>query len=45
MVQGMVMAMPDDAPIIRFPSEEEQQAALNEFAREMRRMQERTKDA
>ena len=33
--------MPDDAPIIRFPSEEEQQAVLNEFAREMRRAKER----
>src|SRR5260221_9141380 len=41
MVQGMVMTMPDDAPINRFPSEEEQQAALNEFAREMRRVKER----
>lgn len=33
--------MPDDAPIIRFPSEEEEQAALDEFAREMRRLEER----
>ncbi|HEY3743260.1 MAG TPA: hypothetical protein VGL53_25615, partial [Bryobacteraceae bacterium] len=35
------MTMPDDAPIIRFPSEEEQQATLDEFAREMRRVKER----
>ena len=41
MVQGMVMPMPDDAPIIHFPSEEEQQTALDEFAREMRRLEER----
>ncbi len=41
MVQGIVTTMPDDAPIIRFPSEEEQQAALDEFAREMRRVKER----
>ena len=41
MVQRIVMTMPDDAPIIRFPSEEEQQATLDEFAREMRRVKER----
>ena len=41
MVQGMVTMMPDDAPIIRFPSEEEEQAALHEFACEMRRVKER----
>ena len=41
MVQGMVMTMPDDAPIIHFPSEEEQQTALDEFAREMQRLEER----
>ena len=41
MVQRIVITMPDDAPIIRFPSEEEQQAALNEFAREMQRVKER----
>ena len=41
MVQRIVITMSDDAPIIRFPSEEEQQAALNEFAREMQRVKER----
>lgn len=31
----------DTAPIIHFPTEEEQQAALNEFAAEMKRVKER----
>ncbi len=34
------MTMPDDTPTIPFPSEEGQQAALNEFARKMRRVKE-----
>ena len=33
--------MPGDGPIIHFPTEEEQQATLNEFAREMQRVKER----
>jgi hypothetical protein len=33
--------MPGNGPIIHFPTEEEQQAALDEFAREMRRVEER----
>ena len=33
--------MPGNRPIIHFPTEEEQQATLNEFAREMRRVKER----
>ena len=33
--------MPGNGPIIHFPTEEEQQAALDEFAREMRRLEER----
>ena len=35
--------MPGNGPIIHFPTEQEQQAALDEFAREMRRVQERKK--
>ena len=33
--------MPGNGPIIHFPTEEEQQETLNEFAREMRRVKER----
>ncbi len=33
--------MPGNGPIIHFPTEQEQQAALDEFAREMRRVKER----
>ena len=33
--------MPGNGPIIHFPTEEEQQATLNEFAREMQRVKER----
>ena len=33
--------MPGNGPIIHFPTEEEQQAALDEFAREMQRLEER----
>jgi len=32
--------MPGNGPIIHFPTEQEQQAALDEFAREMRRVKE-----
>ena len=41
MVQKGIIAMPGNGPIIHFPSEEEQQTALDEFAREMRRVKER----
>ena len=41
MVQKGMTPMPDRAPIIHFPTEEEQQAALNEFAHEMQRVKER----
>jgi hypothetical protein len=41
MVQKGVIAMPDRVPIIHFPTEEEQQGTLNEFAREMQRVKER----
>ena len=33
--------MPGNGPIIHFPTEEEEQSALNEFAREMQRVKER----
>ena len=39
MVRKGIIAMP--GPIIHFPTEEEQQATLDEFAREMRRVKER----
>ena len=41
MVQKEVVTMPDRAPIVHFPTEKEQQATLNEFAREMQRIKER----
>jgi hypothetical protein len=33
--------MPGNGPIIHFPTEEEQQASLDEFAREMQRVKNR----
>ena len=41
MVQKGVITTPDRQPIIHFPTEKEQQATLNEFAREMQRIKER----
>jgi hypothetical protein len=41
MVQKGMTPMLDHPPIIHFPTEEEQQATLNEFAREMQRVKER----
>jgi len=41
MVQKGIIAMPGNGPIIHFPSEDEKQTTLDEFAREMRRVKER----
>ena len=40
-----MIAMPGNGPIIHFPTEWEEQAVLDEFAREMRRVKERKESA